>query len=186
MGRLDANPRRPWRRAKSGRVAPAGPAADSRLLPARPGNGPTSSVTRPRMQKGADRLGDARAVTGHLPPGEADHLVSENLEPGVTRAILFERGSGAMGLPAVDLDDEQLIGPDEVDHVPIHPQFTAGFEDDGADRGRASASRDPSGRDPSRSGPRPAGVGTRPRGGPRRTGLGRGGRADPRASWPGW
>ena len=32
-----------------------------------------------------------------------------------------------MGLPAVDLDDEQLIGPEEVDHVPIHPHIHCRF-----------------------------------------------------------
>ncbi len=32
-----------------------------------------------------------------------------------------------MGLPAVDLDDEQLIGPEEVDHISIQTDVHLGL-----------------------------------------------------------
>jgi hypothetical protein len=48
-------------------------------------------------------------------PGEPEHLASDGLEGGVSSAVVFEGGSGAVGLPAVELDDEVVRRPAEVD-----------------------------------------------------------------------
>ena len=57
------------------------------------------------------------------PPGETNDLVAQNSEAGITRAVLLEGRAGAVRLPAVDLDDEALFGPREIDDEAADPNI---------------------------------------------------------------
>jgi hypothetical protein len=49
-----------------------------------------------------------------LAPGDADDAPAFGLERAVAGAVAFERGSGAVGLVAVQLHDEVVASPGEV------------------------------------------------------------------------
>jgi hypothetical protein len=49
--------------------------------------------------------------------GEAQHAVAGGREVGVPCTVALERSSGAVVAVAVDLDDELLVAPEEVDLV---------------------------------------------------------------------
>src|SRR5204863_2295521 len=52
-----------------------------------------------------------------LAPGEPQDLIAPKTEEGVAGAIVLERLAPAMALPAVGLDHQSPIGPQEVDGV---------------------------------------------------------------------
>ena len=52
---------------------------------------------------------------------EADDAVAQRLQVGVAGTVFFEGGAVAVGLPAVGLDDELVLGPEEVDAVGANP-----------------------------------------------------------------
>jgi hypothetical protein len=52
-----------------------------------------------------------------LAPREPDHPVAGRLERGVAAAVALERGSTRVEGVAVDLDDQPLLAPKEVDLV---------------------------------------------------------------------
>jgi len=64
---------------------------------------------------GEDLSGDLRVPDPDVVPGVAEDDVPGELEPVGVRPVVLERDAGAMGLPAVDLDDEPAVGPGEVD-----------------------------------------------------------------------
>jgi hypothetical protein len=64
------------------------------------------------MQQGLKAAldGGARFV-----PGESDDAPAGGGQRGVSGAVVFERGSGAVGVPAVEFDDEVVRRPAQVD-----------------------------------------------------------------------
>jgi hypothetical protein len=65
---------------------------------------------------------------------DAQHAISDELERRVAGAVAFEGGAGAVGLVAVELDDETLGGAGEVGLEAVGAGVDEG-------RGRRSASR---------------------------------------------
>jgi hypothetical protein len=53
-------------------------------------------------------------VVVELAPGDAHDAPALRLEGAVAVAVAFEGGAGAVGLVAVELDDEALGGPGEI------------------------------------------------------------------------
>ena len=56
-------------------------------------------------------------VIYHPPVREPHNLVGPGLELRIAPTIEFKRGAGAMSLPAIGLDDQPMITPQEVDLV---------------------------------------------------------------------
>jgi hypothetical protein len=54
---------------------------------------------------------------GDLAPGDADDAVSGGVEGPVAGAVAFERVAGEVVGVAVDLDDQPLVGPEQVDLI---------------------------------------------------------------------
>jgi hypothetical protein len=67
--------------------------------------GSCSEEQRPQRRRHPLRL------LAELAVGEADDLVARELEARVSRPVRLEGGAGAVGAPAVGLDDEALPSP---------------------------------------------------------------------------
>ena len=62
-------------------------------------------------------------IARQLAPGEANDLVTQNSEAGITSAIVLKGGSGPMCVPAIDFNDEALFGPREIDDEAADPNI---------------------------------------------------------------
>ena len=65
-----------------------------------------------------DADGDEHGLVEDLAPGEAHDGVAVRLQRGVAGAVALKRAPVAVGVPAVGLDDQVVLGPEEVDRVP--------------------------------------------------------------------
>src|SRR3954447_11912389 len=89
-----------------------------------------SSPLRCRAILWAEQLADETCHFSWLlsepPPGDAHHAVAGRLEGGITLAILLEGAAVAVGLPAVELDNETLLRPEGIDQVALHEHVAGG------------------------------------------------------------
>ena len=67
----------------------------------------------------AQRGGDGPGVVADLAVREADDAVAGDRQARVLRAVALEGGMRAVRAPAVGLDDQALLGPEEVDLVAV-------------------------------------------------------------------
>src|SRR5262245_17517915 len=114
-GRHELAPSRPSRQPRFGlRRNPVKPdtlAPSWRIAPLR--HHPQSF----RCEQNPDRAGHDAGVSFDLPPGEAEHVVAEEFQASVAGAVVLEGGASAMSLPPVDLDDQPIASPKEIDLV---------------------------------------------------------------------
>jgi hypothetical protein len=66
-----------------------------------------------------DGGGDKGRVVGELAPGQAEDLVARVLEVQVLGAVALEYAASSVPAPAVQLDNEALLGPVGVDIDPL-------------------------------------------------------------------
>jgi len=66
----------------------------------------------------ADARGHPARLGLELAPGETEHRVPERLQLDRPAPVGFERGPGPVKGPAVELDDQASVAPEEVDLVP--------------------------------------------------------------------
>jgi hypothetical protein len=74
----------------------------------------------------SERLGHQWCFLGDLAPREAEDLIAARLQARVAGAVLFEGGTGSVGFPAVQLDDEPLLSPEEVDEITVEVDVRLG------------------------------------------------------------
>lgn len=68
-----------------------------------------------------DSLDYRVGLPGELTPGHPQHAVTRKLEVGIPLAVALERAATRMPGEAVDLDDQALLLPQEVDLVAPDP-----------------------------------------------------------------
>ena len=61
-----------------------------------------------------------------LAPGDADHPVAGRLQRGVAGAVALERLSRRVVDEAVDLDDQPLLAPQQIDLDAVHDHVRVG------------------------------------------------------------
>src|SRR3954451_21656574 len=86
--------------------------------PARRRLTPHRCLTSPgEPEEGPDLPFEVVGLTGYRPIRNPNHATAGPLDPGITTAIGLERMAVAVEGPAVELDDEALLGPETVDRV---------------------------------------------------------------------
>ena len=71
-----------------------------------------------RAERAGDPIDDGRGIADQMAPGHPDHPVATRLKLGVTSAVALERRPVSVELKAVELDNQALSRPHEVDLVP--------------------------------------------------------------------
>jgi hypothetical protein len=62
-------------------------------------------------------------ISHQLAPGETNDLIAQNSKAGITGAVLLEGRADSVRIPAVDFDDEAVLGPCEIDDEAADPNI---------------------------------------------------------------